>query len=132
MEYTLLYVLTVRCTAKSCEEDLSAYRISTVDEDMIYTDDKKYLRSSLMEVEIIKADDEEMILRVPFLIKEAAIIWIREVFIKIKEKGSKEMVEATDEEWRKIKHPKYDKNWFTGGKKVDAWKAEMRSVVDKL
>ncbi|MBO4456466.1 MAG: hypothetical protein J5802_01960 [Butyrivibrio sp.] len=31
MEYTLLYVLTVRCTSKSCEEDLSVHRISTID-----------------------------------------------------------------------------------------------------
>lgn len=132
MEYTLLYVLTVKCTSESCEEDLAVYRITSIDENAIYTDNKKYLRSALMEVVIIKADKEEMILRVPFLIKEAAIIWIREVFIKIKEKGTKEMIEATNEEWEKIKHPYYDKNWFTGGKKVEEWKAEMNSVVDKL
>ena len=40
-----------------------------------------------MEVEIIKDEKDEMILRVPFLIKEAAIVWVREVFIEIQKKG---------------------------------------------
>ena len=132
MDYRFLYELTVRCTEHTCEEDLACYRITDFDEDNVYTSDKKYPRSCLMEVEEIKVDKEEIILRVPFLIKEAAIIWVREAFVKINDKGTKAMYEAVKEEWQKIMHPKYDTHWFTGGQKVEEWKKEMQTIADRL
>lgn len=132
MEYKILYVLTVRCTEHECEEDLACYKIVDIDEDMVYTSEKNYPRSKLMEVEAIKLDKEEIILRIPFLIKEAAIIWVREACVEIKKSGSKAMYEAVKEEWLKIMHPKYDAHWFTGGKKVDEWRNEMRNIAKKL
>ena len=132
MEYKILYVLTVRCTEHECEEDLACYKIVDIDEDMVYTSEKNYPRSKLMEVEAIKLDKEEIILRIPFLIKEAAIIWVREAYVEIKKNGSKAMYEAVKEEWLKIMHPKYDAHWFTGGKKVDEWRNEMRNIAKKL
>ena len=132
MEYKILYVLTVRCTEHECEEDLACYKIVDIDEDMVYTSEKNYPRSKLMEVEAIKIDKEEIILRIPFLIKEAAIIWVREAYVEIKKSGSKAMYEAVKEEWLKIMHPKYDAHWFTGGKKVDEWRNEMRNIAKKL
>jgi hypothetical protein len=134
MEYTVLYVLTVRCTANECHEDLAVQKIINIDEDAVYTPDKKFLRSQLMEVEVIKMDKEgeAFILRIPFLKKESAIIWIREAFVIINEKGTRAMYAAALEEWRKIMHPYYDCRWFTGGKKVDEWRKEMKSIVEKL
>ncbi len=132
MDYTILYVLTVRCTNTKCEEDLAGYLITDIDDIAIYTEERKYLREKLMYVEDIKIDSEEIILRIPFLIKEAAIIWVRDAFIRIKERGTKEMAAATYEEWRKILHPYYDAQWFTGGKKVETWREEMRELIDKL
>lgn len=128
----LLYILTVRCTAKQCEEDLSLHRIIDMDNREIWTDDKKYKREDLMEVERIKVEEDEIILRIPFLIKEAAIIWVREAFIVIKKDGTREMREAVNEEWKKIANPGYDSHWFTGGKKVEEWKNEMKTLVEKI
>lgn len=54
MEHKVLYELTVRCTAHECQEDLAVYKIVDIDEESIYTTEKKYLRSNLMEVEEIK------------------------------------------------------------------------------
>lgn len=134
MEYKVLYELTVRCTAHECQEDLVVYKIVDIDEEAIYTTEKKYLRSNLMEVEEIKIDkeNEDFILRVPFLIKEAAIVWVRECYVRIHDKGTRDMYEAAKEEWRKIMHPKYDTHWFTGGQKVEQWREEMRSIVEQL
>ena len=132
MEYKVLYVLTVRCTEHECAEDLACYKIVDIDEDMVYTTEKNYPRPALMEVETIKLDKEEAILRIPFLIKEAAIVWVREAFVIIHDKCSLQMYEACKEEWRKIMHPKYDTHWFTGGKKVEEWRDEMKSLVKKL
>ena len=132
MEYKVLYILTVRCTAVSCDEDLEAHMIIDIDEDAIYIQDKKILRKKMMEVESIKDEKDEMRLRVPFLIKEAAIIWIREIFIEIQKNGTFEMYNAAKEEWVKIMHLKYDQNWFIGEKKVEEWREEMKIVAEKL
>ncbi|SDA57947.1 hypothetical protein SAMN02910275_01363 [Butyrivibrio sp. INlla18] len=134
MDYKILYELTVRCTAHECSEDLTAYKIIDIDEEAVYTTDKKYIRSQLMEVDEIKIDKdgEEIILRVPFLKKESAIIWIREAFVIINEKGSRAMYAAALEEWRKIMHPYYDCSWFTGGQKVDEWRKEMKRIAERL
>ena len=132
MDKNVIYILTVRCTDSKCEEDLECQNIIDVDADAIYIQDKKILRKNLMEVEIIKDEKEEMILRVPFLIKEAAIVWVREVFVEIHKRGTVDMYNAAKEEWLKIMHPKYDVKWFTGGRKVEEWREEMKSIVEKL
>ena len=132
MEYKILYVLTVKCTEHECQEDLACYKITDIDENAIYASDKTFPKASLMEVEDIKLDKEEIILRIPFLIKEAAIVWVREAFVEIKKAGSREMYEAAKEEWLKIMHPKYDGHWFTGGKKVEEWRHDMKAIVAKL
>lgn len=132
MDKNVIYILTVRCTDSKCEEDLECQKIIDVDADVIYIQDKKILRKNLMEVEIIKDEKEEMILRVPFLIKEAAIVWVREVFVEIHKRGTADMYNAAKEEWLKIMHPKYDVKWFTGGRKVEEWREEMKSIVEKL
>ena len=132
MDKNVIYILTVRCTDSKCEEDLECQNIIDVDADAIYIQDKKILRKKLMEVEIIKDEKEEMILRVPFLIKEAAIVWVREVFVEIHKRGTVDMYNAAKEEWLKIMHPKYDVKWFTGGRKVEEWREEMKSIVEKL
>ncbi len=36
------------------------------------------------------------------------------------------------EEWHKILLPSYDCKWFTGGKRVEEWKAQMRQLADSL
>ena len=74
MSKDVVYILAVRCNDSKCEEDLESHMIINVDENAIYIQDKKILRKNLMEVEIIKDEKDEMILRVPFLIKEAAIV----------------------------------------------------------
>ena len=132
MEFKVLYVLTVKCTTEKCEEDLEAHLINDIDEEYIYVDVKKWKRSTLMEVEAIEKERDEIIVRVPFLIKEAAIIWIRQCLLYIKENGSAQMFEAAKEEWAHILHPKYDKQWITGGKKVEEWREEMRRLVEQL
>lgn len=132
MEYNVLYILTVRCTAHSCEEDLECHKIIDVDTDAIYIPNKKILRKKMMKVEIIKNEKVEMILGVPFLIKEAAIVWVREVFVEIHKRGTVDMYNAAKEEWLKIMRPKYDVKWFTGGRKVEEWREEMKSIVEKL
>ncbi|WP_026507225.1 hypothetical protein [Butyrivibrio sp. MC2013] len=132
MDKNVIYILTVRCSDSKCEEDLECHNIIDVDADAIYIRDKKILRKNLMEVEIIKDEKEEMILRVPFLIKEAAIVWVREVFVEIHKRGTVDMYNAAKEEWLKIMHPKYDVKWFTGGRKVEEWREEMKSIVEKL
>ena len=35
-------------------------------------------------------------------------------------------------EWLKIMHPRCDTHWFTGGRKVDEWKKDMKAIVAKL
>ncbi len=132
MDYKLLYVLTIRCTELSCEEDLAVYKIVRFNENELYTADRKYLRKDLMELEKIKVDKSEIIIRVPFLIKEAAIVWVREIFLEIKKNGTKEMSDLVNEEWLKILHPKYDTRWFTGGKTVKKWGEEMKRLANKL
>lgn len=132
MDKNVIYILTVRCTDSKCEEDLECQNIIDVDADAIYIQDKKILRKNLMEVEIIKDEKDEMILRVSFLIKEAAIVWVREVFIEIQKRGSVDMYNAVKAEWLKIMHPKHDVKWFTGGRKVEEWREEMKSIVEKL
>ena len=132
MEYSILYVLTVKCTTEKCEEDLEYHVIRTDDENAIYTDDKSWKKSSLMEIEVIENEKEEIIVRIPFVIKEAALVWVRECFLYIKKHGTKELGDAVDEEWGKILRPKYDHTWFTGGKKVEEWREEMRRLAEKL
>ena len=74
MEYSILYVLTVKCTTEKCEEDLEYHVIRTDDENAIYTDDKSWKKSSLMEIEVIENEKEEIIVRIPFVIKEVCLI----------------------------------------------------------
>lgn len=132
MEYKLLYVLTVKCTPEKCEEDLECHLIRSYDVDAIYTDVKTWKRSSLMEVEVIEKEKEELIVRVPFLIKEAAIVWVRECFLYIKDHGAQSLINNVNAEWMKIMQPDYDCRWFTGGKKVEEWREEMRRLAEKL
>lgn len=132
MEQKCIYELTVRCTAKSCEEDLAVSPVTNIDDEYIYFSNKKISRDHLMEPEPIKLEDEEIIYRVTFFIKEAAIVWVREVFIKIHEHGTRQMYEATKEEWLKIMHPNYDCKWFTGGQKVKEWRKDMKTIAEKL
>ncbi|WP_027204365.1 hypothetical protein [Butyrivibrio fibrisolvens] len=132
MSKDVVYILTVRCNDSKCEENLESHMIINVDENAIYIQDKKILRKNLMEVEIIKDEKDEMILRVPFLIKEDAIVWVREVFIEIQKRGTVDMYNAVKAEWLKIMHPKHDVKWFTGGRKVEEWREEMKSIVEKL
>ena len=42
------------------------------------------------------------------------------------------MYNAAKAEWLKIMHPKHDKKWFTGGRKVEEWREEMKSIVEKM
>lgn len=132
MEFKLLYELTVRCTEYNCEEELAYHKIIELDDEYVYTSDKKYSRSSLMEVEELKMEKDEMILRVYFLIKEAAIIWVREAFVKIHDKGTRAMYAEAENEWLRIMHPKYDGHWFTGGQKVEKWREEMKNLAARL
>ena len=44
----------------------------------------------------------------------------------------KRMKEAVRTEWMRIISPEYDCRWFTGGEKVEQWKEEMKSIVEKL
>ena len=61
---------------------------------------KLFLKKAIEVDEIkIDKDGEEIILRVPFLKKESAIIWIQEAFVIINEKGSRAMYAAALEEW---------------------------------
>ena len=132
MEQKCIYELTVRCTAKSCEEDLAVYAVTDIDDEYIYFDGKKIFKEMLMEPVPIKLGDGEIIYRVTFFIKEAAIVWVREVFIKIHEHGTREMYNAIKEEWNKILHPYYDCKWFTGGQKVEEWQKEMKAITERL
>ena len=132
MEFKIIYVLTVRCTDHKCEEDLACYPIYEIDEAFVYAADKKYAINKLAGVETIEKNNGLMILRVPFLIKEAAIVWVRDVFIEIFKHGTPRMKEAVRTEWMRIISPEYDCRWFTGGEKVEQWKEEMKSIVEKL
>lgn len=132
MDYCILYVLTVRCTTEKCEEDLECNLIRTDDESAIYTDVKTWKKSSLMDVEVLEKEKEEIIARVPFVIKEAALVWVRECFMYIKKHGAKELGENVNKEWRRIMDPDYDCRWFAGGKKVEEWREEMRRLAEKL
>lgn len=132
MEFKNIYELTVRCTAKECEEDLAVHKVTDIDDEFVYFAGKKVLRNMLMEPEAIKREDEEFIYRVIFFGKEAGIVWVREIFVKIHEYGTKEMYEVIKEEWCRIMHPYYDCKWFTGGKKVEEWRREMKAIAEKL
>lgn len=136
MQYNVLYVLTVKCTTEKCEEDLECHMIRADDDKAIYTDDRAWKKSALMEIQVIEKEKREIIVRVPFVIKEAALIWVRECFTYIKMFSDryevKELAEAVDKEWLKILRPKHDITWFTGGKKVEEWREEMRSLAEKL
>ncbi|SDB14055.1 hypothetical protein [Butyrivibrio sp. INlla16] len=131
-DHTILYVLTVKCTVDKCEEDLECHLISQIDDAYICTEVRNWKKKSLMEVEVIEKEKEEIIVRTPFLIKEAAIIWVRECMMYIKEHGSKELIKAVNTEWLRILDPEYDCEWFTGGRKVEEWREEMRRVAEKL
>jgi hypothetical protein len=130
MDYKCIYELTVRCTAKECEEDLAVHSVTDIDEEFVYFVDKKVLKDKLMEPDAIKREDEEFIYRMIFFGKESAIVWVREVFVKIHEYGTKEMYEAVKEEWQKFCN--YDCKWFTGGQKVEEWREEMKAFAEKL
>ena len=132
MDYQILYVLTVRCDAKKCEEDLACYKIKKVDDEAVYFENKKISRDSLMEIEVVNSWYDEKIIRVPFLIKEAAIIWVRECFMYILKKGTPEMKIATRREWQEILNPDYDCFWFTGGQKAEQWLIEMKRIISEL
>ncbi len=132
MEDKTLYVLTVRCTANKCEEDLACYKIVNVDDENVYIENKEIPRDSLMEIEVVNSWYDEKIIRVPFLIKEAAIVWVRECFLYILKKGSAEMKVAIRREWQEILNPEYDCFWFTGGQKVEQWLLEMKSITREL
>jgi len=132
MEQTILYVLTVKCTTEKCEEDLECHLIRSMDDSAVYTDVRTWKKSDLMEVEVIEKEKEEIIVRTPFLIKEAALVWVRECFLYIKEKGTRELKERVNAEWLCIMNPDYDARWFTGGRKVKEWREEMRRLADSL
>lgn len=132
MEYRILYVLFVRCTAKKCAIDLQLHEITEVTDDYIHVGIKAYNRSELMEVESIRFTEDLVILRIPFLKKEAAIVWVREALMMICTKGSPQMKDAARSEWLNIINPDYDQEWFTGGKKVEEWRAEMREIAKDL
>ena len=133
MEYKILYILTVRCTEDSCEADLECHNILDVNENDFIIQNKKIPRKSMMEIEHIRDEKNDMILRVPFLIKESALIWVREIFVEIQnKKGAAALYKAAREEWQRIMLPKYDTRWFTGGKKVEKWREEMKSLIEKL
>lgn len=125
MDYKVLYILTVRCSDKICEEDLACYKIEKSDENAIYIMDKAVSRDELMEVEILNNWYGDIVVRVPFLIKEAAIVWVRECFMYILKKGTTEMKANVRQEWFNILNPEYDCFWFTGGQKVEKWRKEM-------
>ena len=76
MEFKCIYELTVKCTAKKCEEDLAVYAVTDIDDEYIYFDGKKIFKEMLMEPVPIKLGDGEIIYRVTFFIKEAAIVWV--------------------------------------------------------
>lgn len=132
MEYKILYVLTVRCDEKKCEEDLACYKIEKVDEEAVYLKNKKVLKDTLMEIEVVNSWYDEKIIRVSFLIKEAAIVWVRECFMYILKKGSAEMKVAAKREWQEILNPEYDCFWFTGGQKAEQWLLEMKTIAKEL
>lgn len=132
MNFDFIYELTVRCTEQRCEEDLAYYPIRAVDESLVYTDNKNYAKNKLAAIEIIEKDKRFMIMRIPFLIKETAIVWVRDVFAEMLKHGTPRVQEAVRTEWMRIISPDYDCKWFTGGEKVEQWKEEMRSIVDRL
>ncbi len=132
MEYKVLYVLTVRCDAKKCEEDLACYKVEKVDEEAVYLENQRIPRDALMEIEVVECYNGAKIIRVPFLIKEAAIIWVRECFMHILKKGTAEMKDATRREWQEILDPFYDCFWFTGGQKAEKWLLEMKTIANDL
>ncbi|MBE5917582.1 MAG: hypothetical protein E7273_12170 [Pseudobutyrivibrio ruminis] len=132
MEYTLLYILTIRCDNSKCEEDLELHRITDVDEEKLYLRDGFVYRDKLMKMEIIKENKREIICRVPFVIKEAAIVWVREILMYIRKRGTEAMYYAVNDEWMRILDPRYDVRWFTGGAKVEAWRKEMLEIAAKL
>ena len=133
MKYRLLYVLMIRCTEQTCKEDLSCYPISAIDENTIYTAVHEYPLDSIMDLEVIKKSNEEIILRVPFFVKEAAILLLREAFLFIREKShNRKMEEAAKREWVNIGNVDYDPFWCTGGKNVEEWKKELKKETDEL
>ena len=132
MDEKCLYELTVRCTEDECQEDLAIYKVDKIENGIIYAGPKIVSNKSLMKVERIKVDSGEMILRVPFFGKEAALVWIRDIFLTIREKGTPGMYYVAKDEWMKILNPKYDVNWFTGGQKVEEWRQEIEQLASKL
>ena len=48
----------------------------------------------LRQIEHIRDEKDDMILRVPFLIKESALIWVREIFVEIQKKGRSRIVQS--------------------------------------
>jgi hypothetical protein len=48
-----------------------------------------------------------------------------------KKKGAAALYKAAREEWQRIMLPKYDTRWFTGGKKVEKWREEMKNLIEK-
>lgn len=139
METKILYILTVKCSQDDCELDLECHGIYEIDSNYIYLKADKISREKIMQVEVLEDGKKErsesrkqIIVRIAFLIKEAAIVWVRECFMYIKKNGTKNMAEACTDEWIKILNPNYDTAWFTGGKKVDQWKEEMRLLADNL
>ena len=64
--------------------------------------------------------------------KEAAIVWVREILMYIRKRGTEAMYYAVNDEWMRILDPRYDVRWFTGGAKVEAWRKEMLEIAAKL
>lgn len=61
MEFKNIYELTVRCTAKECEEDLAVHKISDIGDEYVYFAEKKVSKDKIMEPVAIKMEDEEFI-----------------------------------------------------------------------
>lgn len=71
MDFKDIYELTVRCTAKECEEDLAVHKVIDIDDEyVVYFAEKKVSKDKLMEPVAIKMEDEEFIYRVTFLAKK--------------------------------------------------------------
>ncbi|WP_027216825.1 hypothetical protein [Butyrivibrio fibrisolvens] len=132
MEYKVLYVLTVKCTTEKCEADLEAHWVTYIDEDFIYVDIRKWKQSALLELEVIEKEKDEIIVRIPFFIKEAALVWVRQCLLYIKNNGSRQLANRAKEEWAHILNPGYDEHWFTGGKKAEEWRDEMRKSIIQI
>lgn len=123
MDGKILYQLTMRCDKKRCEFAFSLAEIKRVDVGYIYLEDRKVARKNLASIAPQYGLDK-ILLTAFFMQKEAVLVMARQMCMYLYRNNST-FFPLAQEEWERMRIPKYDTCWFSEKGKIRLWEREF-------